>query len=65
MATLGDERYTVRKEFTGDHHAHAGLLPGQMWVVRFCGEFVAALPTQQAGVQAAAAHMSGRMVTTT
>jgi hypothetical protein len=60
VTTLGDERYTVRKEFTGDFHTHAGLLPGQMWVVRFCGEFVAAVATKGEGLRRAAAHQTDR-----
>jgi hypothetical protein len=55
----GDDRYTVRKEFTGEYHAHPGLMLGQMWVVRFCGEFVAAVQDKPAGMQVVAAHQSG------
>jgi hypothetical protein len=54
----GDGRYSVRKEFTGDFHDHAGLMAGQMWVVRFCGEFVAAVTSKEEGLQKVAAHQS-------
>lgn len=60
-ALRGDARYSVRKEFTGDYHDRAGLMAGQMWVVRFCGEFVAAVGTKQEGLQVVASHQSGRV----
>lgn len=61
MTTLkGDGRYALRKEFTGDAHDHAGLMAGQMWVVRFCGEFVAAVASKEEGLQQVAAHQSER-----
>jgi hypothetical protein len=56
----GDERYSLRKEFTGDFHDHAGLMAGQMWVLRFCGDFVAAVATKEEGLQKVAAHQSQR-----
>jgi hypothetical protein len=56
----GDERYSLRKEFTGDFHDHAGLMAGQMWVLRFCGDFVAAVATKEEGLQRVAAHQSER-----
>lgn len=59
-ALKGDERYALRKEFTGDAHDYAGLMAGQMWVVRFCGEFVAAVSSKEAGLQIVAAHQSKR-----
>jgi hypothetical protein len=61
MGLHGDDRYTVRKEFTGDYHDHAGLMAGQMWVVRFCGEWVASVATKQEAVQKVAAHQSDRL----
>ena len=66
MTTLkGDDRYSLRKEFTGDAHDYAGLMAGQMWVVRFCGEFVAAVSSKEAGLQIVAAHQSeGRAAVT-
>jgi hypothetical protein len=61
MTTLkGDARYSLRKEFTGDFHDYSGLMAGQMWVVRFCGEFVAAVSSKPAGLQIVAAHQSKR-----
>lgn len=56
----GDERYSVRKEFTGDFHDFPGLMAGQMWVVRFCGEFVAAVASKEIAMQVVAAHQSNR-----
>jgi hypothetical protein len=63
MSLKGDARYTVRKEFTGDYHDHAGLMAGQMWVVRFCGEFLAAKASKQEATQVVAAHQSQRLTT--
>lgn len=61
MTTLkGDGRYTVRKEFTGDAHDHVGLMAGQMWVARFCGEWIASAPNKPDALQAVAAHQSKR-----
>lgn len=60
MALAGDERYSVCKEFTGDYEQVHGLMVGQRWVVRFCGEFVAATTSKQAGLQRVAAHQSDR-----
>lgn len=60
MGLKGDDRYSLRKEFTGDAHDYAGLMAGQMWVVRFCGEFVAAVSSKEAGLQIVAAHQSKR-----
>jgi hypothetical protein len=61
MTTLkGDGRYAVRKEFTGDAHDYAGLMAGQMWVARFCGEFLAAVSSKEAALQIVAAHQSKR-----
>jgi len=64
-ALKGDSRYQVGKEFTGDYHDHAGLMAGQMWVVRFCGEFVAAVSSKEEGLQRVAAHQSERRLTPT
>lgn len=60
MGLKGDDRYSLRKEFTGDFHDYAALMAGQMWVVRFCGEFVAALSSKEAGLQIIAAHQTER-----
>lgn len=56
----GDPRYSVRKEFTGDFHDRPGLMAGQMWVVRFCGEFVQAVTSREEGLQQVARHQSER-----
>lgn len=57
---MGDARYSLRKEFTGDWHEREGLMPGQMWVVRFCGDFIAAVESKELGMQRVAAHQSER-----
>lgn len=60
MKLMGDGRYSLRKEFTGDSHDRPGLMPGQMWVVRFCEDFVAAVGSKEEGLQKVAAHQSER-----
>lgn len=37
-----DERYTVSKEYTGEFHQSPikGLKQGQMYVARFCGDWI-------------------------
>lgn len=57
---LGDARYTVRKEFTGDADKRPGLMLGQRWVVRFCGEWVQTVEDKAEGLQVVAAHQSSR-----
>lgn len=43
-----DPRYTVGKEFTGDFkdRTEQGFKRGQMFVARFCGDWIGSEPTE-------------------
>ena len=43
-----DKRYTVQKEYCGHFHAEKkkNLEQGQMWVARFCGEWIGSALTE-------------------
>ena len=59
MATTLDSRYSTSLEFCGA--AFPDLLPGQAYVLRFCGEWVAKFTTLEACQSAATAHDNARM----
>lgn len=55
-AGIPDARYSVAVEFSGAQGKARGLKPGQSWVARFCGEFIASHATRREAVQACAAR---------
>ena len=57
---IKDDRYSVNIEFTGNFKHIKGLKDGQMYVARFCGEYIGSDETETKAWLTCIFHDDGR-----